>query len=78
MLTKECKNNFIICFSSVVNIMSIPAKETLSSFLNVDKCVYLENDCLIPFSKIENTLINHFEKLKQDIPDDVKEILEEY
>ena len=49
MLTKECKNNFILCFTGVVNKFKIDALPAINSMgIPTERMVYFENDCLIP------------------------------
>lgn len=51
MLTKECENNFIICFTGVINSEKIDAIHALNEMqIPTKNQVYFENDCLIPSS----------------------------
>ncbi|EAR96169.1 50S ribosome-binding GTPase (macronuclear) [Tetrahymena thermophila SB210] len=51
MLTKECKKNFIVCFTNVINPMKIDALQVLKDMnIPLDYNYYFENDCLIPMS----------------------------
>ena len=53
MLTKECRNCFILCFTSVTNKFKIEAIPALKSMgVPTDRTVYFENDCLIPPNKL--------------------------
>lgn len=56
MLTKSFKDNFVICFTGVVNPMKIDAEETLRSLniLTGENYVFFENDCLTPPDQIKN------------------------
>ena len=49
MLTKECQNNFIVCFTNVVNKFKIDALGAMKSMaIPTKNFVFFENDCLIP------------------------------
>ena len=53
ILTKECLNNFILCFTHVVNRYKIDALPTIKAMgIPIDKMVYFDNDCLIPPKKL--------------------------
>jgi GTP-binding protein EngB required for normal cell division/predicted solute-binding protein len=55
MLTKECKNNFIVCFTGVVSKNKIDAFSALETMLiPLVNITYFENDCLIPPQQIDN------------------------
>lgn len=55
ILTEECKPNFFICFTHVLNSKKIDAEKSLSTLnIPLDKKVLFENDCFQPPLLLKN------------------------
>lgn len=65
MLTKECQNNFIVCFTAVVSKFKIDATHAIQAMgIPIDKKVYFENDCLIPAKLLPDLDSNYLDTAK--------------
>lgn len=56
MLTKDFKDNFIVCYTGVVDPTTIDARDVLKEYgIEVNnQFIYLENNCLFPPSEKKN------------------------
>ena len=49
VLSEECKNNIVVCYTNVQNENNITATDALKALnIPLDHCFYFENECLMP------------------------------
>lgn len=57
MLTKDCEENFVVCFTNVINLAKIDAKKALQTLgIPLKHTCCFENDCLLEPSEIKKHL----------------------
>lgn len=55
MLPNSSKQNFIVCFTNVVNPITVAAKPALEHLgISTENVVFFENDCLYPYDLLNS------------------------